>query len=202
METIIGPLGPAMPVGASPGESSQPCTSYPSSCQVRLCATTGTAGWPAFARVRSCQWPIGPASSSGGRVKLWWIAAAMPPPQVTPRSPRRDDSVSGPLQSGCCGSAPPPNARISASGPASAVAVRPGGPPAAVQDQDRPVMLACRLGVRLCRVALAGSGWSSARRHASPPVEPKSLMMPPMKATVRPSGETVGDASCWRCGGV
>ena len=34
--------------------------------------------------------------------------------------------------------------------------------------------------------------------YTSPPVEPKSLMIPAMKATRDPSRETLGIASCWR----
>src|SRR5580700_4006943 len=174
------------------GSISQPCTSKPSFFHQMLC-TRAAKRIPALTVVRSRQWPMAPTSIPGAAVKDSCTAAVIPDGHAAAwPSPVINDS--SPLHNTRCfpGSRPEPRSTICVLSPASNCAC--SRPP---QSQNSDVAEACIAGV-----IFVTEPPSRLSVYTSPPVEPKSLMIPAMKATLAPSRDTLGVAICCRSVGV
>src|SRR5580658_942125 len=174
------------------GSNSQPCTSNPSFFHQMLC-TRAAKRIPVLTAVRSRQWPMAPTSISGAAVKDSCTAAVIPDGHAA-AWPSPVFNNSSPLHKtrGTLGSRPDPRSTNCVLSPASNCAC--SRPP---QSQNNDVAEAGIAGV-----TFVTEPPSSGSVYTSPPVEPKSLMIPAMKATVAPSRDTLGIAICCRSAGV
>src|SRR5579863_2321157 len=170
------------------GSSSQPCTSKPSFFHQMLC-TRAAKRIPVLAVVRSRQWPMAPTSISGATVKDSCTAAVIPDGHAA-AWPSPVINSSSPLHKtrGALGSRPDPRSTSCVLSPASNCAC--SRPP---QSQNSEVAEAGIAGV-----TFVTEPPSRVSVYTSPPVEPKSLMIPAMKATLMPSRDTLGVAICCR----
>jgi len=171
------------------GSSNQPCTSNPSLFHQMLCTRAGMRNCALIAvKFRPC--PMGPTAISGASVNVCRSEAITPVGQATEAYLPWLLNDSAPLHSTRAAAArrPVPRSASCALSPASNCACkRPSQPQAsAVADARIPGVM-----------SVAGPP-SSGSVYTSPPVEPKSLMIPAMKATVAPSRDTVGAAICCR----
>ena len=198
-ETTSG-RGPAGPVV---GSSSQPCTSNESLFQ---CSDRATIGVCAASRcgVNARNAPSRPAlrlaaARKDACEKSCSDVTAWSPPQAIPAfQPPSDTDCPSPWNNVAGAAEGRSSATSAIRSSRSTVAARPSLPSSdEPHANDRSVTLAFIPGVRF-----TGAPPASESRNASPPVEPKSLISPPMNATERPSGDTTGSASCCDAGGL
>src|SRR5271170_6002362 len=174
------------------GSSSQPCTSKPSFFHQMLC-TRAAKRIPALTAVKSRQCPMAPTSISGAVVKDSCTAAVIPDGHAAAwPSPVIKDSSPLHKTRGVLRSRPDPRSTHCVLSPASNCAC--SRPP---QSQNSDVADAGIAGV-----IFVTEPPSRVSVYTSPPVEPKSLMIPAMKAMLAPSRDTLGIAICCRSAGV
>src|SRR3984885_8687132 len=171
------------------GSDNQPWTSNPSLFHQMLRTRAGVRNSVLIA-VKFRQWPGGPNAISGASVNDWRSAAMTPEGQAIEAYRPWLLKDSAPLHNtrAAAGWRPAPRSTNCTLSPASNCACnRPSQPQAsAVAD------------ARIPRVISVAEPPSSGSVYTSPPVEPKSLMIPAMKATVAPSRDTFGEAICCR----
>src|SRR3954453_6306011 len=152
-----------------------------------LCTRAGVLS-PAFTVVRSFHFPPVPVVICGGAVNDSRDVAISPDGQESETLVSARPSVSLPLHStlALAGLRPAPRTTSWSLSPASS-----SDTSWLLQFHNKARAEAGRSGVML-----TGSPPLRGRVYTSPPVEPKSLMRPAMNATVVPSRETLGEASC------
>src|SRR3569832_1092291 len=152
-----------------------------------LCTRAGVVR-PELTEVRSVHLPPDPVAICGGDVNDSRATARTPEGHACDAVTSPCPSVSLPLQRtlGLARCLPEPSSTSWLLSPASS-----SDTSRLLQFQNRP-----RAEVGRSGVMLVGDPPASGSVYTSPPVEPKSLIRPAMNATVLPSRDTFGSASC------